>query len=70
MENYHVNAVAPLMITKQMLQLLKTAENGHKTVVVNISSTLEKILLNFNIIPLDLTSIVRKHLEISKDLQR
>ncbi len=41
MENYRVNAVAPLMITKQMLPLLKTsAENGYKTLVVNISSTL------------------------------
>ncbi|KAJ6644332.1 putative oxidoreductase [Pseudolycoriella hygida] len=43
-ENYHVNAVAPLMITKQLLPLLKTsAENGHKTLVVNISSTLGSI---------------------------
>ncbi|XP_037040633.1 C-factor-like isoform X2 [Bradysia coprophila] len=44
MDNYHVNAVAPLMITKQMLPLLKlSAENGRKTLVVNISSTLGSI---------------------------
>lgn len=41
MDNYRVNAVAPLMITKKMLPLLKaSAGHGRKTLVVNMSSTL------------------------------
>ena len=40
-ENLEVNTIAPLMLTKKLVPLLKTsANNGEKTTVVNISSTL------------------------------
>lgn len=45
--NLEVNTIAPLMLTKKLLPLLKTsANNGDPTAVVNVSSTLGSFATN------------------------
>ncbi|KAM9808111.1 C-signal [Neosynchiropus ocellatus] len=56
MENFHTNSVAPLMLTKALLPLLKRAASTgsgaagrlgvHRAVVINVSSTLGSMTLN------------------------
>ncbi|KAM8861682.1 C-signal [Synchiropus picturatus] len=56
MENFHTNSVAPLMLTKALLPLLKRAASAgsdaaarlgvHRAVVINMSSTLGSMALN------------------------
>ncbi|CAG2178124.1 unnamed protein product, partial [Oppiella nova] len=46
LKNFEVNSVAPLMLTKALLPLLKTSAPSRKTSVINISSTLGSIELN------------------------
>ncbi|XP_056622609.1 C-factor [Triplophysa dalaica] len=52
LENFHTNSVAPLMLTKAMLPLLKRAaakETGmgiHRAAVINMSSLLGSVQLN------------------------
>lgn len=59
MENFEMNAVTPLMLSKALLPLLdQSAKGGHRTVIAHISSlkgsvgdnTVFKILLSFQII--------------------
>jgi len=44
-KNFEVNSVAPLMLTKALLPLLKTSAASRKTSVINISSSLGSIEL-------------------------
>ncbi|CAG2178328.1 unnamed protein product, partial [Oppiella nova] len=45
LKNFEVNSVAPLMLTKALLPLLKTSAASRKTSVINISSSLGSIEL-------------------------
>lgn len=43
-ENFEVNSVSPLMLSKTLLPLLrKSSKNGNRTVIANISSRLGSI---------------------------
>ncbi|UXI21183.1 neurexin-4-like [Sarcoptes scabiei] len=44
--NFEINAVAPLMLTKAFLPLLKTASGARKTVVANITSRMGSVADN------------------------